>query len=167
MAMNRIVDHLVQLPQLPEDIHDSPKGTAEEIPLGSMLFNINIFKRDSAADDEGAAGPLDAVNEKWQCQPLWAGTNASSQLCGPRWGETRPCPLWQAGRAVALWWLGLYQPHALTAVSWHGLKLPFSRLRGAGGVCLTQADKAQTPFLMQRCFLAYPRPLWMIPMQPQ
>lgn len=71
MAMNRIVDHLVQLPQLPEDIHNSPEGTAEKIPQGSMLFNINILKGDSAAGDEGAVSPLDAVKEKWRCQRLW------------------------------------------------------------------------------------------------
>lgn len=109
MAMNRTADHLVQLPQLPEGIHDSPKGIAEKIPQGSMSFNITILKDDSATD-EGAVSPLDAVREKCRCQPPWAGTNASSQGGGPRWGETRLCPLWQAGRAVALWQIGLCQP---------------------------------------------------------
>jgi len=61
---DRIVDHLVQLPQLPEDIHNSPKGTAEKIPQGSMLFNITILKGDSATDGEGAVSRLDAVREK-------------------------------------------------------------------------------------------------------
>ena len=64
MAMNRIVDHFDQLPLLPEDTHNS-KGTAKKIPQGSMLFNINILKGDSATDDEGAVSPLDAVKEKW------------------------------------------------------------------------------------------------------
>lgn len=110
MAMNRIMDDLVQLPQLPEDTHNSPKGTAEKIPQGSALFSITILKDGSATDDEGAVSPLDVVREKCQCQPPRAGTNVSSQGCGLRWGPTRLSPVWQVGTAVALWQVGLCQP---------------------------------------------------------